>query len=483
MRVQKTHWFRNTLLVLIVCAVAGTCLAAYQFTHDRNRTYASGSVQFSFDGAANGKTPNGIRFHVQDIYSDAVIGKAIQAAGLEGKYSPDQIRGALEVEGEYPDDIADQLLNYESLLDFNANRTLSVNEYHPTLYTVKLYQDFDPGISRSDLTSLLQNILTAFRDSFSETYAVSALSIEDEFNLDEFDYPHQLTILSQQMNQASLYAQELYQTVPTFLYGGSSFNDIAMRLESLIENDIARLNATITMSALTKNTNRLLTQYQYEIQNLNNQLEKQNECLNKLDQLIASYDKNEIIYLSTADSLNKIDGNSSETYDALVSERKGVADDITDIKSRIESYRLLLADMTGGGAETDSKGAKSAANDEQISEIEVAEMTYDEIEALSKAADEAIAEKTSALEANISILVEKQKSIMADFARMISAYNAQILNSSTVEIASGEYYAPSLLSARFLLRVIKTAGPVCSVGLIICLVLIIISRKKEQAAA
>ena len=52
---KKTHWLRNTLIVLIACGLAGTILAAVQFSSDGGRTNASASIRFSFDGAAEGR--------------------------------------------------------------------------------------------------------------------------------------------------------------------------------------------------------------------------------------------------------------------------------------------------------------------------------------------------------------------------------------------------------------------------------------------
>ena len=52
---KKTHWLRNTLIVLVVCGLAGTALAAALFHKEENRTYASSSIQFSFIRAFEGK--------------------------------------------------------------------------------------------------------------------------------------------------------------------------------------------------------------------------------------------------------------------------------------------------------------------------------------------------------------------------------------------------------------------------------------------
>ena len=59
--VKKTHWFRNTLIVLIICGLVGTALAAVMFLGESNQTYATAAIQFSFDGAAEGKAPNTVR--------------------------------------------------------------------------------------------------------------------------------------------------------------------------------------------------------------------------------------------------------------------------------------------------------------------------------------------------------------------------------------------------------------------------------------
>ena len=482
MSTNNTHWLRNTLLVLIACGILGTGLSVLRFFREPEPTYASASIQFTFDGAADGIAPNGNPFDMQGIFSDTVILDALKASGLESKYTADQIRAQLKVEGVYPENIVKQLTEFDSLLDFSANRELTVSKYLPTLYAVKLYNDFDSSISAANLQELLRNIMTAYRAYFGSVYALNAGSIEIEYNLADYDYRQQLTIISRTMEQARGYAQDMYEKEPSFKNGGYGFNDIAVRLNNLIDNEVARLNASLTMNTLTKNTARLLTQYQFEIRNLSNELDKQSECLAKLDDLIASYEKNEIIYLSTSDSLTKIDGNSSETYDQLVSERKDVADVITQINTRISTYKLLLSDLM---KVNDSDPAKNAQQEESLIENaaeETVEMSKSEIDAIVQAVENASAQKLAVLEKDIETLVEKRKTIMVDFSSILNAYNAEKINDMTVEIIQGRVYSPSLLSGSFIMSAIKTAGPICTVGFMVCMVMLIISRRKEQKA-
>ena len=46
------------------------------------KTYAAASVQFSFDGAAEGTAPNGYAFGISAVASDKVLEKALACAGI-----------------------------------------------------------------------------------------------------------------------------------------------------------------------------------------------------------------------------------------------------------------------------------------------------------------------------------------------------------------------------------------------------------------
>lgn len=503
---QKTHWLRNTLYVLVACGILGTILSTILFLTNPDKTYAAANVQFSFDGAAEGIAPNGYAFSISAISTDEVLEKALVDVNMADRYTSEEIRGQIETSGVYPSDIVKQMMTYESLLDFSANRTLTISDYHPTLYTVKLYNGFDTKISKEDLEKLLHAIMDSYKSYFSNVYTAGKNNINVAYNLENYDYPQQLTILTVTMDSAIAYADEMYEKKPALRLNGQGFNDISVRLHNLIDTDISKLNADITMNALTKNTSRLITQYDYELRRLTNELNKKSDQLTRLDTLIASYDKNEIIYLSTTDSLTKIDGNSSETYDALVANRRAVADEITTINDEISNYRLLLADLIGeekvedlavktAEASTNTAAPSSQATNESGSvtdtsengegaaeEIVVPERTQEELEELAKAAEEAARKKISALENNISTLVAKREAVMTDFANLIQLYNDENVNDTTVSIFGYQYKAPSLLSILFVKKTIKIAGLVCAVGFIVCIILLINSRRKEEKA-
>ena len=480
MAAKKTPWLWIILLTAVVCAVIASAVFVARNYLASERTFASSSLQLSFDGAASGLAPNGVTFDIGEICSDAVLEEALQAAGMADRYTADLIRTNMEIEGSYPEDINQQLTEYDSLLDFNANRPFSLRSYYPTLFSVKLYNDFDKSISKADLEKLVKSITAAYETYFRKVYSVSAQSDEIGYDLSDFDYPQRLVILSTVMEQSRTYAVELYEKAPQFLGSGYGFNDISVRLSNLIDNDIARLQANISISAITRHTDRLFNQYRYEIKNLTNRLEKQNNCLADLDALISSYDKNDIIYLSSTDSLTKIDGNSSETYDDLVDQRKEVADGITQIITRINNYNLLLNDLMktsqGQAAQTEDTGSNNEESD--VNSL-VTQLTQEEIEAIAQAAQADSAQRMEALDASFEVLVEKYKAIMADFSRIIASYNQNTLNDASIEVAAVRYSSPKIFSVQFAVVLIKAIAPYCCGGIALCLLFIIVRKKKR----
>ena len=479
---KKVNWLKRTLLVLVVCGMVGLILTAALFFGKPAPTYASAILTFTFDGAADGVAPNGVAFDMRDIARDEVLSQGLKNASMADRFTPEQVRANLVVSGVYPEDMADQVMHYESLLNFTASREMTIGDYHPTTFTVALYDSFDAPLSESELSALLKGIMDAYRAYFAQAYAYGLdVNTTTFFTLDDYDYPQQLQIIEGSLSTLVKYANELYEKEPAFRLNGVGFNDISVRANALIDSAISRLNAELTINALTRNPTRLLSQYQFEIQTLNNQLDKQNQELQKLDKLIDSYEKNEIIYLSTTDALTKIDGNSSETYDALMGRRKAVADGITKINYQIAIYQLLINDLLGEGGKAETSPQGEAALDGESASDETATVrTEAELAAAKAEAEQKMNARREQLEQNIRSLVVDRDAILADFKAMVDAFNRQEINELTVTVKEYDYEAPRLLSGAFIKKAIKTAGPLVALGFIVCTALIVISRKKEE---
>ena len=467
---RKTHWLRITLLVLIVCGIAGLILAAVQFKGEDNRTYATATLQFSFDGAGEGKGPNGYPFDVNNLTLDEVISTALEASSLSNAYTVDQIRENLTVTAVYPENIVNQMTKYTSLLNAAGDQQAPVTDYHATIYDVTLYNDFDSGISSDQLKGLLNSILAAYRDCFARTSSSSLEEMNVIANLSEYDYTQQLAVISESTAQLSSYAQEMAELAPDFRVEKKGFSDIPVQLENL-NADIERLNAAITLNALSKNLDRLQMQYEMELRTLNRQLESDKEELERIEALIGFYERDSIVYVSTSEALQKVSGNTSVTYNQLVEKRKTLADGIAAANASIAKYQDMLADITNSGNKEKNAAqetARTADGSEETADLSV-ELTKEERRRL-----------TASAEKQIQALEERRSVIVANFAKMLDLYTQQEVNQRTLSVRNLQYKAPSLLSGKYIVKAVKTAGPLCAVGFMACMVLLIISRRREE---
>ena len=467
--VGKKHWLKITLLVLAVCAVAGLVLSVILFNQNPGRTYASASLQFSFNGAGEGKAPNGYPFDVNGIFIEEVLTNALEASGLTGTYTTDQIKENLTITGVYPENIVKQMTAYTSLLDADAEQQATTADYHATQYSVVLYHDFDPKISGDALKTLLNNILDAYRAYFIKTCTFSLEKTDPIPELSEYDYTQQLQAISEAADQQSRFAREMADQAPDFRKDRKGFDDIIVSYDNL-KSDIERLNSSITLNTVSKDRDRLQQQYEMEIRTLNRELESTQEEITRIEGLIASYDKDGIVYVSTSGSLRKVSSNASDTYDKLVERRKELTDSIATINADIAKYQALLDDMTSN--KTTAKLTETAG--------QATEMTEEEVSTSVDLTEAELKQLTETTEKQIETLTAKKARITSDFKAMLDAYARQEINEHTVLVSGLKYKAPSMLSGAFIVKLIKTAGPICTLGLMVCLAWMVISRWRNR---
>lgn len=450
---KKTHWLRNTLIVLVVCGLAGTALAAALFHKEENRTYASSSIQFSFKGADEGTAPNGYRFDGSGFSRDEVLDAALEASGLTGTYTSGQLRDNLSVTGVYPGNIAEEIARYVSPVGTGASEQAMVPDYYTSQYNVKLYNGFDQKISSGKLKELLGNIMSAYQAYFAESYSTKLFSANmgeaDYAALKEYDYDQQLDIIGESVRQQCRYAEEMAERAPGFMLDRKGFGDIVMRYRNL-QKDIENLSASVKLNAVSKDRGLMRKRYETELRTLQNSLPGLAEEQKQIDGLMTAYDKEGLIYISENGLLSAVGGNDSGIYDKLAEKRKAVTDRIAGISADIILLKTWLGDVTDTAKPEEGNSGEPD-------------------EALKAFAESRIGEITAG-----------QNDIASDFKAMLDAYTAQEINGKTVFVTGVKYNSPTLLSGRFVEKAVKTAGPLCAVGFLICIALLVRNRRKEE---
>ena len=473
---KKTHWFRNTLITLVACGIAGLILAVILFSADPGRTGASSSIEFRFDGAAEGLAPNDLRYDLNNLTSDEVLNAALEATGLAGKYTAEQLRENILVSGVYPKDIINQMTGYESLLTGDAGK-VSAADYHATLYGITLYNDFDKNIARADLEKLLAAVMQEFRAVFEKTYSVFLSQDTLNETISGYDYPQQLELMEKAASRYETYASYMANEHPDFLKDGESFADIATKYNSLRTSDLQRLSGQVTMNALSVDQERIASQYENQIRILEISLKELQQEAEDIKALIAKYSRDDIIYVSTTGSLQQISGNTA-TYDAMVAEQKSVENQIAASNKELEQLKLKLADIRGeetAAADTQAETAKAETGEDS----EADESGAEEPEAQLVSDEEREAQK-AVVEKGIAAAMKKLTTYTDEFRAFLKAYSEQEMNDSTVAITAVRYSTPKLLSGAFIKQAIKTAGPFCVLGFIVCIICMIVGRVKEE---
>ena len=486
---KKMHSLRNTVLILLLSAVVGLALTWVSFQKEGKRCFASSTLSFTFAGAAQGEAPNGYRFSANDLLTEEVISAGLSASDLADRYSVEDIQKNLSVRGIYPDDLIARMTSYASLADASESQQLMNAEFRPSSFDVKLYSDFDTKITKEQLTELLENILTSYKAYFARIYAMGDMDAVEPGTLQDLDYYEQLDTLEVVLNQAARYASEMSDKEPTLLIEGKGFSDISLQFEKRVQSEISTLNATMTMNSLSKDLDRLYAMYEFQEKELQNQINIQTQRLENLDELIANYGKTGVIYLSTSDSLNMVDEQSSKEYDKLVDERNEVASQISalnnrleTVKSKLERLQINAGEVTEGEADhtAESEAAGESALDTTDAVLEQAAATLEEVDESNGSADlseTSNRRNTAVLESGINRLAEKGNEAISSLADLIHAYNENKINDSTVR-TSGVRFRDSMKSTAFISRAVKVAGPVGALGLILSLLLIVYGKSR-----
>ncbi len=173
---------------------------------------------------------------------------------------------------------------------------------------------------------------------------------------------------------------------------------------------------------------------------MENEKKYKETSLNELNALIDAYPTDSILYISSGDSLVKIDSNSKQTYERLIDEKRSISDDLISINTELEKYNMYLNALTNtSGNVTQSNITNS------ISEID-----------------------------------RKVNDVMQTFFAMLKEYNNTRVNEDSVLLDTAKYNGAKLLSGSFIIALIKSIGPLFIIVMSICCIHAALSAIKKH---
>ena len=241
---QTKSNIKKYILLVVAVGIIGIIIAAVKyFGKDKIKRNSSISIEFTYDGAAQNLTPSGEQFSISGLTDDKIIAEALEIEGLSDKYTTDAIRNSMTVSGQYPSDVINQIKDYDSLYDFSESRMVTLNDYYPTIYSIKLYDDFDANISDSAMNKLLNTIVECYKKYFINKYiyAYDATGFESLMELDKYDFSQRVKVLNYRMNLIEKYAGEMYSLNTNFKSKGMSFNDLLLKSRTLKNDSLSNV--------------------------------------------------------------------------------------------------------------------------------------------------------------------------------------------------------------------------------------------------
>ena len=451
---------KNKHLFIPLFVFLGACLVSLVYSVidykglNRALAYSSKTLQFNYDGASDGKDPNGNNFNAVAFLTDDVLEAALTKSQITEEVS--KVRSYIAMENVVPENIVDEVNSYQKLVGDDSNtRNITTNDYHPVRYRFVVYQDINKKLSkklsRKGLNDLVGNIVDEYCARFYETYKKSFASeaYNNLLDISGYDYVYQTQIYVTRFNILMDYANKVYQEHDDFVVDGQSFKDVYLRAQQLINSDADRVNRLIVFNALSNDAEKLKDYYTYLKDVLTKDKAKYTDDQTAIEAQIASYvhdNESATVMVANGDTVMTVDSNTAETYNALVAKQIEINNTITRLTTEITECQNAL----------------------------------DKLDAAS--GDAAI--KTT-VEGLLADLGQDYADLETLFKAMMEAYNKQyVTEAGVITVDKVNYTSDSLFSTSFIVRCIKNAAPIVLATLLgITIYFLVREIRKQKKAA
>ena len=240
-RVFMCLW-RNTLWILLLMIIAAVSFAWY--SAQKSEDSATANLMLCYDQAYEGLNPNGTRFNIYELTSDAVLDKALERAGLMGKLSRSELLSSLEIRA--------------------SGSQSAKNMYIATEYSVRLRGEKLPR--RVSARSMLNLLMETYKQYFLEHYGAndSALDI-DWSDVDNWEYVEFANIMDVKVNNLITYLNGLRTEsgMSQYRISGESFRSLSESISSFRDIYLNKYTSFVTINHLFRNPASFRSKLEY----------------------------------------------------------------------------------------------------------------------------------------------------------------------------------------------------------------------------
>lgn len=263
-------------------------------------------ISFNFNGIEKGLDPNGKNMDVSMIKAPVVMEQVVRALQLDqAGITSDDLRKNISIKPVVPGNITENITRLEEDIRGNID-ALQQYVYYPNKYIINFTVTRKLNISPQLAQQIVDEVIKQYQQYFYKTYsdmsvlpnAIQALDYE------EYDYPEVSKIISNQIDIFMNYLRAKlkqdggsnFRSVETAL----SFQDIIESLSIIQQVDLNRVDSIIGAYNLTKDKEKLVKLYEYQIKMQQLNMTQKNDEAAFLTEIIQKYQKDQKLVLATA---------------------------------------------------------------------------------------------------------------------------------------------------------------------------------------
>ena len=315
----------------------------------------SAILSFNYQGVEKGLDPKGRSLDVNMIKSPYVLDMALLKSDLyvEGITTED-IRENITIREMLPNDVIDRMTVIRTIAEKEPAKLEELLDiaYFPTQFKISIRRDGNLGIVNPErMNILLNNILDAyteyFIDLYSDRYIIGA--IIDDFDINDYDYPEVVNILSSQIDNVIAYCNAKRVISPEFRSPSTqvTFADIIANLNLVKSVDVASISALVHTMRLSRDPEKLAMTYEYNILSMEMERKIALQTSKAATEAAKNYQKDtSVIMGSMGETLNVTQ--SSGVYDSFLRQSVDEAEKANKLKEDINFYKELLKTLETG---------------------------------------------------------------------------------------------------------------------------------------
>ena len=352
-RLIKRSALRVVLYVLIgVIAASLVVLPVKFFVHTDPAVTAR--IEFVYPGIENGLDPSGTAFDKNQIRSNGVLTAAISAAGLESEISVvADLREAIAVtdvvSAEYQ-----ELKNLAASGNTEAQNQLLGYTYYPTRFDVSIGNFSDLGLSKKEAIGLLDSLLAAYRQYFTERYSNREAFTTQDFDLEsDVEYISYYIRYDTYLITISDYVNDLTDVDATFVASNGKSLASLKSMYTVLSDELNAFYRFILNGAVAKDKATAKAEVEEIYQQLTDEAETVTAEIASLTKQIENYKPNTETS-GTANGLgNTVIVEYGEGYDVLQSQLTAANSRLSEITRRQARYERLQTAFSDTSAPTD----------------------------------------------------------------------------------------------------------------------------------